>query len=315
VQAIQGDFYGKDILAISQFSRHDINILFAEANRLRIKLERGAIVTSLQGKIVANLFYEPSTRTASSFVAATQRLSGGVIQISDIAQSSVTKGETLSDTVRTLGQYADAIILRHTTKGQVSVAAEATPKPVINAGDGAGEHPTQALLDLYTILREYGRLEGLTVTMVGDLKYGRTVHSLARLLSMYGAKLNYVAPKDLRMPPQLMYDLAAKGLEQYETTELEAVMSQTDVLYVTRVQKERFESEKDYLTVKGSYVITPEIMKLGRKSMVLMHPLPRVDEIETTVDSDPRAVYFYQVENGMYLRAALLNLVLGRNRF
>ena len=312
MQAIQGDFTGKDILATAQFTRADIDILFAEANRIRIRLERGEAIESLKGKIVANLFYESSTRTASSFVAAAQRLGGGIIPISDVHFSSVSKGENLADTVRTLEQYADVIVLRHNQQGQAGVAAEAAKKPIINAGDGAGEHPTQALLDLYTIIRECGRLDGLTVTMVGDLKYGRTVHSLARLLTMYGANVNYVAPESLRMPPQLVYELAAKGLKQYETPNLETVLPGTDVLYVTRVQKERFKSEKDYLKVKSSYIITPEVMQLCSKDMVLMHPLPRIDEIDPRVDSDPRAVYFWQVENGMYLRAALLNLVLGR---
>lgn len=310
MQAIQGDFTGKDILAVSQFNRHDIDVLFAEANRLRVKLERGQVQDSLRGKIVANLFYEPSTRTASSFMAASQRLGGGIIPINDVHYSSVSKGENLADTVRTLEQYCDVIVLRHNTKGQASIAAEAARKPVINAGDGIGEHPTQALLDLYTILRECGRLDGLTVTMVGDLKYGRTVHSLSRLLTMYGAKLNYVSPESLRMPPTLVYELATKGLQQYETTDLESVLPETDVLYVTRIQKERFAKEKDYLAVKGAYIITPETMKLAKSSAILMHPLPRVDEIDPAVDQDPRAIYFWQVENGVYVRAALLNLIL-----
>lgn len=313
MQAINGDYRGKDILATSQFSRQDISMLFAEADRLRVKLERGEVQTSLSGKIVANLFYEPSTRTASSFMAAAQRLGGGIIPINDVHYSSVSKGENLADTVRTLEQYCDVIILRHNTKGQATLAAEAAHKPVINAGDGAGEHPTQALLDLYTILRECGRLDGLTVTMVGDLKYGRTVHSLSRLLTMYGAKLNYVSPESLKMPSQLIYEFAAKGLQQHETVDLESVLLTTDVLYVTRIQKERFDRDRDYLSVKGTYVITPSQMNLAKKSMILMHPLPRVDEIDPAVDDDPRAVYFWQVENGMYVRAALLNLVLGRD--
>lgn len=312
MQAINGDYTGKDILATSQFTTHDIDILFAEANRIRTKIERGEVLTSLQGQIIANLFYEPSTRTASSFVAAAQRLGGGIIPISDVHYSSVSKGENLPDTVRTLEQYADVIILRHSEQGQAGVAAAAAKKPIINAGDGAGEHPTQALLDLYTILRECGRVHDLTVTMVGDLKYGRTVHSLVRLLAMYGVKINYVAPDSLRMPPQLVYELASRGLQQHETTDLESVLADTDVLYVTRVQKERFKSEKEYLAVKGSYILTPEIMTRAPRSMIVMHPLPRVDEIDPGVDSDPRAVYFWQVENGLYLRAALLSLVLGK---
>jgi len=214
--------------------------------------------------------------------------------------------------VRTLEAYVDVIILRHPETGAAATAARYCQKPIINAGDGTGEHPTQALLDLFTIREELGRLEGLTVTMLGDLKYGRTVHSLARLLALYGAKLNYVSPEILRMPASLIEELKARGVPQQEGSDLEAVLGQTNVLYVTRVQKERFENLDDYEKVRGAYTITTETMSRAPEHMVLMHPLPRVGEIDIQVDHDPRAAYFRQVEYGLYVRMALLAMVLGK---
>ncbi len=266
----------------------------------------------LKGKILANLFYEPSTRTSSSFTAAMERLGGSVIPINEVRYSSVSKGESLPDTVRTLESYADVVVLRHPQKGAAALAAQYARKPVINAGDGAGEHPTQALLDLFTIREELGQVDGLTITMLGDLKYGRTVHSLARLLSLYDVRLNYVAPEILRMPREIIAELEAKGIPQAEHTTLEAVLAETDVLYVTRVQKERFEAPAQYEAVKGSYVITPETMAQAKQRMILMHPFPRVGEISMDVDADPRAAYFRQMEYGLYVRMALLALVLGK---
>jgi aspartate carbamoyltransferase len=266
----------------------------------------------LKGKVLTNLFYEPSTRTSSSFVAAIQRLGGSVIQINNVTFSSVSKGETLQDTVKTLECYSDAIVLRHPEKGSAAEAAAAASKPIINAGDGPGEHPTQALLDAYTIVEEMGTLDGLTITMVGDLKYGRTVHSLARLLTMYDVKINYVSPEILAMPEYLVTEVAATGTEQTETTDLESVLGDTDVLYVTRIQKERFEDPTDYDNVKDSYVITSQVMQGAKDNMIVMHPLPRVGEIAPEFDNDPRAAYFRQMEYGMYVRMALLALVLGR---
>ena len=214
----------------------------------------------LKGKVLTNLFYEPSTRTSSSFVAAIERLGGSVIQINNVTFSSVSKGESLADTVRTMEQYTDAIVLRHPEQGSAAEAAAATTKPIINAGDGAGEHPTQALLDAHTIREEMGGIDGLTITMVGDLKYGRTVHSLAKLLTMFDVKINYVSPEILRMPELLVKEVDAAGIDQIETTDLESVLPDTDVLYVTRIQKERFSDPAEYDQVKGSYVISPETM-------------------------------------------------------
>jgi aspartate carbamoyltransferase len=305
-------FFGQDILSVSQFDRQDLETIFAVAHEMYGIVERIGSFDLLKGKILTNLFYEPSTRTSSSFVAAIERLGGSVVQINNVTYSSVSKGETLEDTVRTMESYTDAIVLRHPEKGSAARAAAAASKPVINAGDGPGEHPTQALLDAYTIREEMGKMDGLTVTMLGDLKYGRTVHSLAKLLALYDVKINYVSPEILKMPKSLIAEVGAAGIEQYETADLDEVLAATDVLYVTRIQKERFEDPGEYDLVKDSYVITPETLAGAKQRMAVMHPLPRVGEISTDVDADPRAAYFRQMEYGMYVRMALLALVLGR---
>jgi aspartate carbamoyltransferase len=305
-------WYGKDILSVSQFTREDLEYIFAVAHEMRIMVERVGTFDLLKGKILANLFYEPSTRTSSSFTSAMERLGGSVIPINEVRYSSVTKGESLPDTVRTLDCYADVIVLRHPEVGSAALAAKYARKPVINAGDGIGEHPTQALLDAFTIKEELGHIDGLTVTMLGDLKYGRTVHSLARLLSLYKVKIHYVSPEILRMPAEIIEELQRKGIEQTEHTRLEEVLPETDVLYVTRVQKERFEDPAVYESVKDAYVITPEVMKAAKQRMIVMHPLPRVYEISMDFDDDPRAAYFRQMEYGLYVRMALLAMVLGK---
>jgi len=306
-------WYGKNILSVGQFGRSDLEYCFGVAHEMRIMVERVGTFDLLKGKILANLFYEPSTRTQASFMAAMQRLGGAVIPISEVRYSSVAKGESLPDTVRTLGCYADVIVIRHPEVGSAALAARHAQKPVINAGDGVGEHPTQALLDTFTIREELGRLDGLTVTMLGDLKFGRTVHSLARLLARFdNIKLNYVSPEDLRMPRDVMDEVAAGSIPQKHETRLEAFLPETDVLYVTRVQKERFENPADYDKVKDAYVINPETMKAAKKDMIVMHPLPRVCEISMDFDSDPRAAYFRQMEYGLYVRMALLAMVLGK---
>ncbi|MCC7119170.1 MAG: aspartate carbamoyltransferase [Anaerolineales bacterium] len=305
-------WYGKDIVSVKQFSREDLEYVFGVAHEMRGMVERVGTFDLLKGKILANLFYEPSTRTSSSFTAAMERLGGSVIPISEVKYSSVTKGETLTDTVRTLECYADVIVLRHPETGSAAIAAQAMRKPLINAGDGAGEHPTQALLDAFTIREELKQLDSLTVTMLGDLKYGRTVHSLARLLSLFNVKLNYVSPDILKMPKEVMDEVSEKGISQNEFSSLEAVLPETDVLYVTRVQKERFEDPADYEKVKGAYVIDPRMMQTAKPNMIVMHPLPRVNEISAEFDDDPRAAYFRQMEYGLYVRMALLAMVLGK---
>lgn len=307
-----GRFFGQHIIAVKQFERADLGYIFAVAKEMRTMVERVGTFDLLKGKILANLFYEPSTRTAASFTAAMERLGGSVIPINEVRYSSVSKGESLPDTVRTLECYSDVIVLRHPETGAAARAAQVLRKPLINAGDGTGEHPTQALLDLFTIQEELDQLDGLTVTMLGDLKYGRTVHSLARLLRLFGARLNYVSPAILRMPPAILAELADAGLEQHEYETLDAVLPETDVLYVTRVQKERFEASDEYESVRNAYVITPETLRAAKAEMVVMHPLPRVNEISMAVDDDPRAAYFRQMEYGLYVRMALLAMVLGK---
>ncbi|MDH4197464.1 MAG: aspartate carbamoyltransferase [Candidatus Aminicenantes bacterium] len=306
-------WYGKNILSVKQFSRADLDYIFSVAHEMRTMVEHVGTFDLLKGKILASLFYEPSTRTQSSFMAAMQRQGGAVIPISEVRYSSVAKGETLPDTVRTLACYADVIVIRHPEVGSAALAAQYAGKPVINAGDGPGEHPTQALLDMFTIREELGRVDNLTVTMLGDLKYGRTVHSLSRLLAQFdGIKLNYVSPDILRMPRDVVDEVAQKGIPQAEYTTLDKPLSETDVLYVTRVQRERFEDAAVYDKVKDAYVITPEVMKPAKKDMVVLHPLPRVTEISMEFDADPRAAYFRQMEYGLYVRMALLAMVLGK---
>lgn len=305
-------FYGKDIISVKQFTREQLDYIFDVAHEMYEMVARVGSFDLLKGKILASLFYEPSTRTSSSFTSAMERLGGSVIPINNVSYSSVTKGESLPDTIRTLEAYADVIVLRHPEIGSSALAARYARKPIINAGDGIGEHPTQALLDLFTIKEELGKVDGLTVTMMGDLKYGRTVHSLARLLTLYDVKLNYVAPEILSMPAEIVDEIDAVGIPQTSFTSLEPALAETDVLYVTRVQKERFEDPTQHEGLKGAYVVTTETLSHAKDEMIVMHPLPRVWEIDMAVDDDPRAAYFRQMEYGLYIRMALLAMVLGK---
>lgn len=305
-------WYGKSILTVKQFNQDDLKYIFEVAHEMREMVERVGTFDLLKGKILVNLFYEPSTRTSASFTAAMERLGGSVIPINEVKYSSVAKGESLPDTVRSLECYSDVIVLRHPEVGASAIAAQYARKPIINAGDGIGEHPTQALLDLFTIIEEKGNVDGLTITMVGDLKYGRTVHSLSRLLSLYDVKLNFVSPEILRLPEEIISELESKGIPIQEDTLLNQALTKSDVLYVTRIQKERFEEPQDYENVKGTYVITSQSLAVAREDLILMHPLPRVGEISMDLDDDPRAAYFRQMEYGMYVRMALLAMVLGK---
>lgn len=276
-------------------------------------VKRVGSVNLLRQFTAACIFYEPSTRTSSSFISAMERLGGNVIPItSGVEFSSVSKGETLADTMRVLEQYADVIVLRHPEVGAAKTAADYTKVPIINAGDGPGEHPTQALLDLFTIKDELGTIDGLTIAMVGDLRYGRTVHSLTKLLLNYDVRLRFVSPEILRLPLNVMNQVIDSGKDVRETHSVNDVIEQADVLYVTRVQKERFTDLRQYEEVKNMYEITAEVMKRAKENMVVMHPLPRVGEIHYSVDEDPRAAYFRQVQNGMFVRMALLAAVLGQ---
>jgi len=302
---------GSDILSVAQFNPDNVAPLFDLADSMRDAVRRHGGTDRLRNRVLAALFYEPSTRTSASFIAAMERLGGGVIPITQGVQfSSVAKGESLPDTIRTLEQYADTIVLRHPVVGSAREAAEAASIPIVNAGDGAGEHPTQALLDLYTIRDELGSLDGLHVAMVGDLRFGRTVHSLTRLLMQYDVKLSFVSPEILRLPLDLMNEVREAGLAVRETYGIADVIGDVEVLYMTRVQKERFTDLSGYEDVEDFYVLTPELMERARDRMIVMHPLPRLAEIATEVDRDPRAAYFRQVQNGMFVRMALLAAVL-----
>jgi carbamoyl-phosphate synthase/aspartate carbamoyltransferase/dihydroorotase/carbamoyl-phosphate synthase/aspartate carbamoyltransferase len=306
-------FTGMDILSVEQFDRDRMAYIFARAREMREMVGRVGGVDLLKGHVLTALFYEPSTRTSASFIAAMERLGGSVIPITQGVQfSSVSKGETLADTVRTLQQYSDVIVLRHPETGAAKLAADYADVPILNAGDGTGEHPTQALLDLFTIREELGQVDGLKVAMVGDLRYGRTVHSLTKLLLHFDISLRFVSPEMLRMPLSIMNEVIDAGVDVRETHDVADVIKNADVLYVTRVQKERFSDLAQYEDVKDMYEITPELMEEAKDKMVVMHPLPRVGEIHYAVDHDPRAAYFRQVQNGMFIRMALLAAVLGK---
>lgn len=307
------EFLGQDVISVNQFDRRRLSYVFQRADEMRDLVAHAGASDLLWGHVLACLFYEPSTRTSASFIAAMQRLGGSVIPITQGVQfSSVSKGESLPDTIRVLEQYADVIVLRHPDVGSAQVAADAASVPIINGGDGVGEHPTQALLDLFTIYEELGQVDGLKIAMVGDLRYGRTVHSLTRLLLQYEVSLRFVSPDTLRLPLHLMNTVIDSGINVRESDDIRDVIGDADVLYVTRIQKERFGDPAAYDEVKDSYEITPALMRLAKERMVVMHPLPRVGEIHTAVDSDPRAAYFRQVQNGMFIRMALLAAVLGK---
>jgi aspartate carbamoyltransferase len=303
---------GKDILHGNQFSKKDIEAIMKEASHFEKELKKKGSLSLLKGKLLANLFYEPSTRTRLSFEAAMQRLGGGVISMGSVESSSVAKGESLTDTVMTVSQYADVIVLRHSRTGSAREAADAVPIPVINAGDGTGQHPTQALLDIYTIKKELGTLNNLTISMVGDLKNGRTVHALVELLALFGAKLYFVSPDSLRMPVEITSRLKEKGVEVNETADMKLAAKKSDLIYMTRIQKERFTDLSEYERVKGSYIINEKFLEEIKKEVVILHPLPRVDEIDPAVDQYSGAAYFRQMRNGVYVRMALLAMIFGK---
>lgn len=285
----------RHLLSADQFDAHYLSEVFDQADRLRREGPKDLAKLAV-GKVLACVFYEPSTRTSSSFIAAMGKLGGTVIPITQGVQfSSVSKGETLEDTIRTLAMYADAIVLRHPEVGAALRSAQVSPVPVINAGDGIGEHPTQALLDLYTIRRELGTLEGLTVALVGDLLHGRTIHSLAKVLKLYGATILTVSPFTLSLPLEYREGTTAVGIDE--------AVEKADVVYMTRVQKERLPEGMD---ASAPFVLTPERVAAMRPTARILHPLPRLAEIPVEVDEDPRAAYFRQVENGLYVRMAIL---------
>ncbi|CAN0149566.1 unnamed protein product [Ectocarpus sp. 12 AP-2014] len=322
--ADKASWEGKSVVSVSQFSTEGLGLLYDVAGKMKEmvadKSEDATLSRNppLRGRVLGTLFYETSTRTACSFQAAVARLGGTFVSV-DPASSSIKKGESLEDTVMSLLSYCDGVALRHPAKGAARAAVGVARRPVLNAGDGVGEHPTQALLDLYTIAAELGGeaglsgLRGKVVALIGDLKHGRTVHSLAKLLARFGCVLRYVSPASLQMPRYIQDEVESVGESvQTEVEDIGVVLEEADVLYVTRVQKERFASREEFDRVNGSYKITPEVLSKVKPSSVLMHPLPRVGEIVEDCDLDPRAAYFKQMENGMYVRMALLALVFGK---
>jgi len=300
----------KDVLWAGQFSIDEIELILETAKRYEQALTAGETIDDLQGKLLATLFFEPSTRTRLSFEAAMQRLGGSVVTVAEAKSSSAAKGESLHDTIKTVEGYADVIVLRHPQIGSAAEAAASTERPVLNAGDGAGQHPTQSLLDLYTIVKEQGKVDNLTIALAGDLKNGRTVHSLADLLSNYDVNFLFVAPPALRMPGEVVERLRAKGIDVEETDDLSEAVKACDVLYMTRIQRERFEDPSEYDRLKNAYVLTRRMLEPAKDTLTVMHPLPRVNEIATDVDELPGAAYFRQVANGVPVRMALLSLVL-----
>ena len=301
-------FQGRDIISIEDFSREEITYILNNTKTMEPIATQGSDM--LKGKILATLFFEPSTRTRLSFEAAMLKLGGSVIGFAEAELASVKKGENLADTVRTVENYADVIALRHPLDGAAKLAAELSKVPIINGGSGSEEHPTQALIDLYTIQKEKGKIDGLKIALVGDLRYGRTVHSLAYALSLYNIDLYLISPETLRMRREVLRTINKK-MSVTEDSNLEKVIPQVDVLYVTRIQKERFPDPAEYAKVKGVYKINLETLSTAKKDLIILHPLPRVDEIAAEVDKTPQARYFQQVWNGVVVRMALLALVLG----
>jgi aspartate carbamoyltransferase catalytic subunit len=304
----------KHIISTRQFDDPEFLLgLFESANQMERDDRFRALRDPLRGRILATIFYEPSTRTRFSFEAAMQKLGGGVISAENMRESSsVTKGETIADTIRIVSGYADAIAIRHYEQGTAEAAARISPVPIINAGDGVGEHPTQALTDVYTIKKELGRIGGLKVALVGDLLNGRTIHSLLPLLCLYpGVRIELVSPWQLRLPLLNREYLLEKGIAFHEGEKLERAIEDADVVYITRVQRERFASDEEYLKVKDSYIIDAKIADGLKEHAIIMHALPRVNEISPEVDDNARAAYFRQAKNGLYIRMALLLYLLG----
>ncbi|MFX1453442.1 MAG: aspartate carbamoyltransferase [Promethearchaeota archaeon] len=303
-------FEGRDIISIKNLTRDEIEYILDIA--LKMKKYYNDPADLLKGKILATLFYEPSTRTRLSFTSAMLKLGGKVMGFSDPKASSAAKGENLSDSIRCIESYCDVIVIRHKLEGSARLAAEVSKNPIINAGSGTQEHPTQALLDLLTIRNEFNSIDGLKIAMVGDLKYGRTVKSLSYALSLYDVELSFISPPMLSMRKEVLKSLDDAGIKYEEHTDLGSVLSSLDVIYITRIQKERFPDEADYEKVRGSYKISKDFLKDAKNSMILMHPLPRVDEITFDVDDLPCSKYFVQPLNGVLVRMALLALVLGK---
>lgn len=298
----------RDLISITDFSKDE----YLRIMELAADFEKNPNQNLLDGKVVASLFFEPSTRTRLSFETAINRLSGRVIGFSDSSSSSVSKGETLHDTIRMVSNYADLIVMRHPLEGSARYASEVSSVPIINAGDGANQHPSQTLLDMYSIMKTQGRLDNINIFMVGDLKYGRTVHSLLMALSEFEKPVfNFIAPPELRMPVEYKHFLHSKGIKYYEHAEFTDIISEADIIYMTRVQKERFTDPIEYEKVKNVYILKNKMLKNTKPTVKILHPLPRVNEIHPDVDSNPKAYYFEQALNGVYTREAIIAHLMG----
>ena len=307
------EFFNKDIISIKDFSKEPLEKIFTFTDKI-MQLDPSERREICKGKILGYLFYEPSTRTRLSFDSAMASVGGTSLGISDVSSSSTQKGESLSDTVRMMSIYSDVLVLRHTLDGSSRFASEVSEKPVINAGSGTEEHPTQAIQDLYTLKKEKKRIDGLKIGIVGDLKYGRTVYSLLSGLGNYDVDVHLISPESLRIRSDSTYEIK-KNLDYSETTDIEDCLDELDVLYVTRIQKERFPDEEEYLKVKGSYVVGLDMLKRMKVDSIILHPLPRIDEISSDVDKTKNARYFQQAEYGKHVRAALLGMTLNENAF
>jgi len=305
------EFKGKDIISIKDFSKKEINYILNYSKKMIPYAKGEKFNDILKGKVLSTLFFEPSTRTRLSFESAMNRLGGKVIGFADPGATSQKKGESLADTIRMADSYSDIIVIRHPQEGAARLAAEFAEVPIINAGDGAGRHPTQCFLDLFTIFTEKKKIENNKVVLLGDLKYGRTVHSLAYALSLYGVDLTFVSPVSLKMPKEVIDECKELGVEPTQTSSLEKAIKDADVLYVTRIQKERFPDAEEYNQVVGAYKVDNDLLKNSKENLIVMHPLPRITEIDPEVDKTHHALYFKQAFNGVPIRMALLSLVTG----
>jgi aspartate carbamoyltransferase catalytic subunit len=297
----------RSLISIDDFTKEDYySVLDAAAG-----FEQNPVQNILHGKVIATLFFEPSTRTRLSFESAVNYLGGKVIGFSDASSTSVKKGESLKDTILTVCNYSDLIVMRHPVEGSARYASEVGSKPIINAGDGANQHPTQCLLDLYSIRKTQGKLDDLDIVFVGDLKYGRTVHSLVIAMTNFNCRFHLVSPQELKLPSSIKMHIKEKNLEYYQYTDLSQVIPKADIIYMTRIQRERFADPIEYEKVKNSYILKRSLLTDTKPNMKILHPLPRVNEIDEDVDSMPQAYYFQQALNGLFVRQAILKLILG----
>lgn len=297
----------RSLVSISDYSKEE----YLKILNLAAEFEKNPVQDILKGYVVATLFFEPSTRTRLSFESSVNRLGGRILGFSDSATSSATKGETLRDTILTVSNYSDLIVMRHPVEGSARFASEVSPVPIVNAGDGANQHPTQTLLDMYSIMKTQNTLENLNIFLIGDLKYGRTVHSLLMAMSQFNTTFYFISPDELKMPDDYKIYLDNQGIKYFEHKEFTDIVDKADIIYMTRVQKERFSDPIEYERTKNAYVLRAKMLEKARKTMKVLHPLPRVNEIHLDVDGHPSAYYFNQAQNGVYTRQAIISTILG----